>query len=170
MVLRDLCLGLSLLITRKIKIIDLFLRSNFMGARGELFTTQVYLDNRSYFFNVKENRTGDVFLQIVESKNRDGAEADRHQIAIFADDMQKFLQGMEKSLDFVEKDRKQRQKAAREKKAAKEAKYGHGEAANGKKIYRVKSEKTATKADDGIKRTGKVIHIISKKETEKTDN
>ena len=77
-----------------------------MGARGELFTTQIYLDNRSYFFNVKENRTGDVFLQIVESKNRDGVEADRHQIAIFADDLQKFLQGMEKSLSFVEKDRK----------------------------------------------------------------
>ncbi|MCR5188711.1 MAG: PUR family DNA/RNA-binding protein [Treponema sp.] len=142
-----------------------------MGARGELFTTQVYLDNRSYFFNVKENRTGDVFLQIVESKNRDGAEADRHQIAIFADDMQKFLQGMEKSLDFVEKDRKQRQKAAKEKKAAKEAKYGHGDgSANGKKIYRVKSEKAAAKADDGIKRTGKVIHIVSKKDTEKSDD
>jgi len=140
-----------------------------MGARGELFTTQVYLDNRSYFFNVKENRTGDVFLQIVESKNRDGAEADRHQIAIFADDMQKFLQGMEKSLDFVEKDRKQRQKAAREKKAAKEAKYGHGDS-SGKKIYRVKSDKAAPKADDGIKRTGKVIHIVSKKDTEKTED
>ena len=95
-----------------------------MGARGELFTTQIYLDNRSYFFNVKENRTGDVFLQIVESKNRDGVEADRHQIAIFAEDMQKFLQGFENSLDFVEKDRKQRQKAAKEKKAAKEEKYG----------------------------------------------
>ena len=39
-----------------------------MGARGELYTTQIHLDNRSYFFNVKENRTGDVFLQIVESK------------------------------------------------------------------------------------------------------
>ena len=25
-----------------------------MGARGELFTTQIFLDNRSYFFNVKE--------------------------------------------------------------------------------------------------------------------
>jgi len=134
-----------------------------MGARGELFTTQVYLYNRSYFFNVKENRTGDVFLQIVESKNRDGAEADRHQIAIFAEDMQKFLQGMEKSLDFVEKDRKARQKAAREKKAAKEAKYGRGE---GKKIYRVKSDKETEKADDGIKRTGKVIHIVSKKPSE----
>lgn len=129
-----------------------------MGARGELFTTQVYLDNRSYFFNVKENRTGDVFLQIVESKNRDGAEADRHQIAIFSDDMQKFLQGMEKSLEFIEKDRKTKQKAAREKKAAKEAKYGRAAAAEGKKIYRVKSEKV----DDGIKRTGK-IHVVSKK-------
>ena len=134
-----------------------------MGARGELFTTQIYLDNRSYFFNVKENRTGDVFLQIVESKNRDGVEADRHQIAIFAEDMQKFLQGFEKSLDFVEKDRKQRQKAAKEKRAEKDAKYSTG----AKKVYRVKSEKgekSEKRAADGIKRTGKVIHIVSKKD------
>ena len=85
-----------------------------MGARGELFTTQVYLDNRSYFFNVKENRTGDIFLQIVESKSRDGADFDRHQIAIFAEDMQKFLQGMDKSLSFIDKARRARVKAARE--------------------------------------------------------
>ena len=139
-----------------------------MGARGELFTTQIYLENRSYFFNVKENRTGDVFLQIVESKNRDGVEADRHQIAIFAEDMQKFLQGLEKSLDYVEEDRKQRQEAAKEKKAAKEEKYGAG----AKKVYRVKSDKGAKaekRADDGIKRTGKVIHIVSKKDTGKEE-
>ena len=54
-----------------------------MGIRGELYTTQTTLANRAYFFNVKENRTGDVFLQIVESKNRDGADFDRHQIAVF---------------------------------------------------------------------------------------
>ena len=140
-----------------------------MGARGELFTTQIYLDNRSYFFNVKENRTGDVFLQIVESKNRDGVEADRHQIAIFAEDMQKFLQGYEKSLDLVEKDRKQRQKAAKEKRAEKDAKYSTG----AKKVYRVKSEKgekSEKRADDGIKRTGKVIHIVSKKDIDSSDN
>ncbi len=129
-----------------------------MGARGELFTTQVYLDNRSYFFNVKENRTGDVFLQIVESKNKEGADFDRHQIAIFADDMQKFLQGMEKSLSFVEKDRKARQKAAREKKAAKDEKYG-----TGKKVYKVRGDKSDERKPDGIKRTGKVIHVVSKK-------
>ena len=122
-----------------------------MGARGELFTTQVYLDNRSYFFNVKENRTGDIFLQIVESKSRDGADFDRHQIAIFAEDMQKFLQGMDKSLSFIDKARRARVKAVREKKAEKEAKYA-------KKLYYVKE----AKRDDGIKRTGRV-HIVSKR-------
>lgn len=126
-----------------------------MGARGELYTTEVYLDNRSYFFNVKENRTGDVFLQIVESKSRDGSDGERHQIAIFADDMQKVLQGLDRSLTYIEKDRKERAKAKAAKKAAKEAK--------AKKIYRVKEEKK----DDGIKRTGRV-HVVSKraKETE----
>ena len=121
-----------------------------MGARGELFTTQVTLDNRSYFFNVKENRTGDVFLQIVESKSRDGADGERHQIAIFADDMQKFLQGMDRSLNFVEKDRKERAKLKAAKKAEK-----------AKKIYRVTKESTK-KQDDGIKRTGR-IHVVSKR-------
>ena len=75
--------------------------------------------------------------------------------------MQKFLQGLEKSLDYVEKDRKQRQKAAKEKKAEKEAKYG-----SGKKVYKVKSDKAEKKQDDGIKRTGKVIHVVSKKQVE----
>jgi len=132
-----------------------------MGARGELFTTQINLDNRSYFFNVKENRTGDVFLQIVESKNKDGAEADRRQIAVFEEDMQKFLQGLTKSLDFVEKNRKDRQRAAREKRAAKEKMYGKG-GDSGKKIYRMKSDKKEA-SSDGVKRTGRV-HVISKKE------
>ena len=144
-------------------IVLLVLMGAYMGARGELFTTQIYLDNRSYFFNVKENRTGDVFLQIVESKNRDGVEADRHQIAIFAEDMQKFLQGMDKSLEFIEKDRKARQKAAKEKRAAKDAAYSKGNTA--KKVYRVKSDKPAAKVDDGIKRTGRV-HVVSKKPSE----
>ncbi len=128
-----------------------------MGARGELFTTEVYLDNRSYFFNVKENRTGDVFLQIVESKSRDGAEGERHQIAIFADDMQKFLQGMDRSLNYIEKDKKERAKIKAARKAEKAEKI--------KKIYKMNKE---TKKDDGIKRTGKV-HVVSKRNVEPTE-
>ncbi|MBR7063758.1 MAG: DUF3276 family protein [Treponema sp.] len=121
-----------------------------MAARGELFTTQVYLDNRSYFFNVKENRGGDIFLQIVESKSKDGADFDRHQIAVFEEDMQKFLQGMDKSLSFIDKEKKNRAKLKAEKKQI--------------KIVRNKSKESTKNQDDGLKRTGKVIHIKSKKE------
>lgn len=120
-----------------------------MGARGELFTTEVYLENRCYFFNVKENRNGDVFLQVVESKNRDGADGDRHQIAVFAEDMQQFLQGIDRSLNFIEKDRKQRAKIKAAKKAEKE-----------KQLSLLRS--ATAKKDDGIKRTGR-IHVVSKR-------
>jgi len=86
-----------------------------MGLRGELFTTQITVENRTYFFNVKENRTGDVFLQVVESKSTDGSGFDRHAIVIFEDDMQKFLQGLEGTLQFIEKNRKSKLKASAEK-------------------------------------------------------
>ncbi|MCR5763506.1 MAG: DUF3276 family protein [Treponema sp.] len=144
-----------------------------MGIRGELYTNQVNLDNRSYFFNVKENRNGDVFLQIVESKIKDG-EDDRRAIVVFADDMQQFLSGMESSLNFIDKDRKEKAKARAAKKAEKEARFGAGsrdteERGNGKKIYRRKgesrlvTEKKSERTDNGIKKTGKVIHITSKR-------
>ena len=73
--------------------------------------------------------------------------------------MQKVLAGLDDSLKFIEKERKERAKRRAELKAAKEAKYalGGGE----KKVYKRKGEE---KKDDGIKRTGKVIHIKSKKE------
>ena len=136
-----------------------------MGIRGELFTTEVVLDKRSYFFNVKENRTGDVFLQVVESKKGDGADFDRHQIAVFAEDMQKFFGGLEKSLAFIEKDRKERAKKAAEKKAAKAI-------ASGKKVYKKKNTREAKseKRPDGIKKTGKVIHVVSKRTNQEEPN
>lgn len=87
-----------------------------MGIRGELFTTQIQVENRTYFFNVKENRLGDVFLQIVESKNTDGAGFDRHAIVVFQDEMQTFLQGLNQSLDFIEQKHKEQLKEKRAKK------------------------------------------------------
>ncbi|HBG66330.1 MAG TPA: DNA-binding protein [Treponema sp.] len=141
-----------------------------MGIRGELYTNQVNLDNRSYFFNVKENRNGDVFLQIVESKIKDGLD-DRRAIVVFADDMQKFLGGMDESLKFIDKDRKEKAKLRAEKKAEKDARYAAGAAdgLGGKKIYRRKgesrlvAERRSERQDDGIKRTGRVIHVTSKR-------
>ena len=133
-----------------------------MGIRGELYTTQVVLTNRSYFFNVKENRAGDVFLQIVESKNQ-GADSDRHQIAVFEEDMQKFFGGLDDSLKFIQKNKKEREKLRAERKAAKEAKYGAG-ALNGKKLYKKKAEDPDARPVDpnAPKKTGRV-HVVSKR-------
>ncbi len=125
-----------------------------MGARGELFTTQVLLDNRSYFFNVKENRAGDIFLQVVESKSRNGEDFDRHAIVIFEDDMRKFFKGMDDSLAFIEQEKKQRAKAKAEKKATKAV-------TENKKVYK-KSKPSNERQNDGIKRTGK-IRVVSKR-------
>lgn len=128
-----------------------------MGARGELYTTQVTLDNRSYFFNVKENRNGDIFLQVVESKSRNGEDFDRHAIVIFADDMQRFFRGLDSSVSFIEKERKERSKAAAERKMAKAV-------AAGKKIYRKPTAEDELRKS-GVKKTGRV-HVVSKRASE----
>lgn len=130
-----------------------------MGIRGELYTTEVVLDNRSYFFNVKENRAGDIFLQIVESKKGDGLDFDRHQIAIFAEDMQRVLGGLDTALKVIEKEQRSRQKARAEKRAAKDAKYG---AKSEKMTYRKRDGENRSYDYNSVKRTGKVIHIKSK--------
>jgi hypothetical protein len=74
-----------------------------MGIRGELFSSIVQLPNRTYFFNVKENRMGDIYLNIVESKNRDTGGFDRQSIVLFADDLQEFLKGFDETLRVMEK-------------------------------------------------------------------
>jgi hypothetical protein len=70
------------------------------------------LQNRTYFFNVKENRLGDIYLNIVESKNRDEGGFDRQSVILFAEDLQQFLHGFDESLRVLEK-------AAREKRRPK---------------------------------------------------
>lgn len=138
-----------------------------MGVRGELFTTQVVLDNRSYFFNVKENRNGDVFLQVVESKSKNGEDFDRHAIVVFAEDMQKFFKGLDDSLAFIDKDQKDKKKIAAEKRIAKNSaakKDGDKSLDSKKRVYR-KKEDVDERKPDGIKRTGKV-HVVSKRKTE----
>ena len=74
-----------------------------MGVRGELFSTKVMLQNRTYFFNVKENRLGDIYLNIVESKNREEGGFERQSVILFAEDLQQFLQGFDESLKVLEK-------------------------------------------------------------------
>ena len=83
-----------------------------MGLRGELFSTKVALPNRTYFFNVKENRMGDLYLNIVESKNKETGGFDRQSVILFADDLQDFLKGFDESLRILEKEIRERRRSA----------------------------------------------------------
>jgi hypothetical protein len=82
-----------------------------MGIRGELFSTKVGLQNRTYFFNVKENRLGDLYLNIVESKNRETGGFERQSVILFADDLQEFLKGFDESLKVLEKAVREKRKS-----------------------------------------------------------
>lgn len=74
-----------------------------MGIRGELFSTKMTCEGRTYFFNVKENRMGDVFLSIVESKPTETENFDRRSIVIFREDMKNFLNAFQGVLKYMEK-------------------------------------------------------------------
>ena len=101
-----------------------------MGLRGEIFSTRVILQNRTYFFNVKENRVGDLYLNIVESKNRETGGFDRQSVILFADDLQEFLKGFDESLRILEKETRERRRSSRA--AVREAKNEAGGEKNDK--------------------------------------
>ena len=74
-----------------------------MGVRGEIFSTRLILPNRTYFLNVKENRLGDLYLNIVESKNKETGGFERQSLIVFADDLPAFLGEFDKALKNLEK-------------------------------------------------------------------
>jgi hypothetical protein len=77
-----------------------------MGIRGEVFSarTSTANGNRTYFFNVKENRNGDLFLNIVESKKQEEAERfERRSVIVFDEDIDLFFEQFKKAYEFIKK-------------------------------------------------------------------
>lgn len=75
-----------------------------MGIRGEVFSSKAASGKRTYFFNVKENRHGDLFLNIVESKKQGESNFERHSIIVFNEDLDLFLQEFGKAVEFMKSD------------------------------------------------------------------
>jgi hypothetical protein len=77
-----------------------------MGSRGELFSTRATTPKRTYFFNVKENRHGDVFLNLVESKKASESDFQRQSIVVFQEDLGGFLESLEQAVRFMKEQRR----------------------------------------------------------------
>jgi hypothetical protein len=75
-----------------------------MAIRGEVFSTKVLLQRRTYFFNVKENRMGDLYLNIVESKKDDEGRFERQSVIVFDEDKAAFLKGLDDALRALSKE------------------------------------------------------------------
>lgn len=75
-----------------------------MGKRGELFTEKLFSENgsKTYFFNVKENRFGDYFLNIVESSKNDNGRFDRYSIIVFEEDLDLYVKDFRKAVAVAE--------------------------------------------------------------------
>ena len=77
-----------------------------MAQRGELFSSRADTEKRTYFFNVKENRVGDMFLNIVESRKRDAAGVhrdgfERHSLMVYEEDLRAFVDALDEALDYA---------------------------------------------------------------------
>ena len=74
---------------------------------SELFSQAVKAGKRTYFFDVKETKTGEKFLVITESKKRFDNEDgkffyEKHKIFLYSEDFEKFKNAFENVLNFVE--------------------------------------------------------------------
>ncbi|MEM9424027.1 MAG: DUF3276 family protein [Spirochaetota bacterium] len=74
-------------------------RSSEQGYRGEIYTRRFKYNTNSYFFNLKENREGSIYLNIVESRECEGRGFKRHSLLIFAEQRKKFASTCLESLE-----------------------------------------------------------------------
>lgn len=73
-----------------------------MGQRGEIYSTRIFLDEgqKTFFFNVKENRYHDYYVNIVESRKTDTG-FKRSSLVVFDDDIEKFMIVLEKTMNAI---------------------------------------------------------------------
>ena len=76
-----------------------------MGIRGEVFSSKASTGKRTYFFNIKENRHGHLFLNMVESKKHGEESFERHSIIVFDEDLEVFLKEFTQAVEFMKKNK-----------------------------------------------------------------
>ena len=69
---------------------------------NELFTRKIHAGSRTYFFDVKQNQEGTLYLSITESKFQDGNEKpERFRILVYEDKLRDFVSGFKEAIGFI---------------------------------------------------------------------
>lgn len=75
--------------------------------REDVYSKAVRAGKRTYFFDVKSTRGGDLFLTITESKKHtreDGSVVyEKHKIFLYKEDFDKFMDGLEDAFDEIDR-------------------------------------------------------------------
>ncbi|AJW72883.1 DUF3276 family protein [Borrelia hermsii] len=75
-----------------------------MGERGEVYSDKLFTNSdRTYFFNVKENRKGDYFLNIVESKRNVNGDFERHSVFVYEENIEEFESNLLRAISVIKK-------------------------------------------------------------------
>jgi hypothetical protein len=82
-------------------------QEKFEGNREEIYSEVIRAGKRTYFFDVKETRSGEQYLTITESKRRFNNEQgkffyEKHKIFLYKEDFEKFSTGLRQVIDFIE--------------------------------------------------------------------
>lgn len=83
-----------------------FDKSDKGRQRNEVFSQTVRAGKRTYFFDVKETRNGELFLTITESKRRFNNETnkffyEKHKVFLYKEDFEKFTEGLNTVINFI---------------------------------------------------------------------
>jgi len=74
--------------------------------RDEIYSRPVRAGKRTYFFDVKEMKSGEMYITITESKKRFNEENgkffyEKHKIFLYKEDFDKFGQGLDTVINFI---------------------------------------------------------------------
>lgn len=75
--------------------------------REELFSKRLRAGKRTYFFDVKADRSDEFYLTITESKKRfgeDGPVYEKHKLFLYKEDFEKFTEALAEAVAFIEGD------------------------------------------------------------------
>jgi hypothetical protein len=76
------------------------------NSMHDIFSKAVRAGKRTYFFDVKETKSGEYYITLTESKKRLNGENgkffyEKHKIFLYKEDFEKFTEGLNDVVDYI---------------------------------------------------------------------